>query len=211
MKSRIVSPEYNENIIYQQGSSDNENIIRYGIIPELNEQEPTPGKTTELAEILVITSYPPRECGIATYSQDLIKALDNKFSNSLSIKVCALESNGTTYPYPKKYNIFSRHHWPTEYKKLAFKINKDERIKIVLIQHEFGFYKEQEQVFLQFLYELSKPIVIVFHTVLPHPDEQLRSKIRSIAAVCESIIVMTHNSAGILTTDYGCATSKKYQ
>ena len=41
------------------------------------------------AEILFITSYPPRECGIATYSQDLIESLKNKFSNSLSIKVCA--------------------------------------------------------------------------------------------------------------------------
>jgi hypothetical protein len=30
-------------------------------------------------EILFISSYPPRECGIATYSQDLVKALNNKF------------------------------------------------------------------------------------------------------------------------------------
>ena len=33
-------------------------------------------------EILFISSYPPRECGIATYSQDLIKALNNKFNHS---------------------------------------------------------------------------------------------------------------------------------
>jgi len=162
----------------------------------------------DLAEILVITSYPPRECGIATYSQDLIKALGNKFSNSLSIKVCALESNGTTYPYPKEVQYILKTSLANEYKKLAFKINKDERIKIILFQHEFGFYQEQEQVFLEFLYELSKPIVIVFHTVLPHPDQQLRLKIRSIAAVCESIIVMTNNSAGILTHDYGVLPQK---
>ena len=55
---------------------------------------------------------------------------------------------------------------------------------------------------------LSKPVVIVFHTVLPHPDEQLKSKIKSIAAVCESIIVMTHNSAEILTNDYGLPQQK---
>jgi len=57
-------------------------------------------KLKELPEILFITSYPPRVCGIATYSQDLIKALNNKFSNSLSIKVCALESGDTSYLYP---------------------------------------------------------------------------------------------------------------
>jgi glycosyltransferase involved in cell wall biosynthesis len=208
MKSRIVSPEYNENIIYQKYSPDKENSFRSGIIPVLYEKEPTPDKMIELAEILVITSYPPRECGIATYSQDLIKAIDNKFSNSLSIKVCALESNGTTYPYHKEVQYILKTSLANEYKKLAFKINKDERIKIILIQHEFGFYKEQEQAFLQFLYELSKPVVIVFHTVLPHPDEQLKLKIRSIAAFCRSIIVMTHNSAGILTTDYGLPQQK---
>ena len=36
-------------------------------------------RETNLPEIVFITSYPPRECGIATYSQDLIFALNNKF------------------------------------------------------------------------------------------------------------------------------------
>ena len=40
-----------------------------------------------LPEIVFVTSYPPRECGIATYSQDLIKALNNKFRKSFDIKI----------------------------------------------------------------------------------------------------------------------------
>ena len=162
----------------------------------------------DLAEILFITSYPPRVCGIATYSQDLIKALNNKFSNSLSIKVCALESGDTDYPYPGEVKYILKTSFAAGYEKLASDINNDDRIKIVLIQHEFGFFKALEQAFLQFLYDLTKPVVIVFHTVLPHPDEQLTSKIQHIAAACRSIIVMTHNSAGILTTDYGLSRQK---
>ena len=96
------------------------------------------------------------------------------------------------------------------YGKLALKINKDDQIRIVLIQHEFGFFNKQEQPFLQFLNRLTKPVIIVFHTVLPHPDEMLKSNVRSIAAACESIIVMTHNSAGILINDYDLP-KKKYQ
>jgi len=88
------------------------------------------------------------------------------------------------------------------YSKMAETINADRHIKIVLIQHEFGFFKKQEHNFLKFLYELSKPVVVVFHTVLPHPDEELKSKIKSIAAFCKSIIVMTHHSANILLNDY---------
>jgi glycosyltransferase involved in cell wall biosynthesis len=162
----------------------------------------------DLTEILFITSYPPRVCGIATYSQDLIKSLNNKFSNSLSIKVCALESGNASYNYPDEVKFILDTSLAAGYKKLAQSINQDNRIKIVLIQHEFGFYIMQEQAFLEFLNELSKPVVIVFHTVLPHPDEQLISKIQRIAAVCGSIIVMTHNSAGILTTDYGIPRQK---
>jgi glycosyltransferase involved in cell wall biosynthesis len=208
MKNEIVSSPMDTGLDKFQELllPENKEYPEYALIKR--KQNSISDQKHDLAEILVITSYPPRECGIATYSQDLIKALDNKFSNSLSIKVCALESNGATYPYPKEVQYILKTSLANEYKKLAFKINKDERIEIVLIQHEFGFYKEQEQVFLQFLYELSKPVVIVFHSVLPHPDQQLRSKIRSIAAVCESIIVMTHNSAGILTTDYGLSPQK---
>jgi glycosyltransferase involved in cell wall biosynthesis len=156
----------------------------------------------EVSEILFITSYPPRECGIATYSQDLIRSLKNKFSNSLSINVCALESGNEAFPYPGEVKYILKTSIAAEYEKLALKINNNKRIQIVLIQHEFGFYKKQEPAFLQFLYELSKPVVIVFHTVLPHPDEELKAKIKAIAAICHSIIVMTNNSGDILVRDY---------
>ena len=165
-------------------------------------------KMKNKTEILFITSYPPMECGIATYSQDLIMALNNKFGNSLSIKVCALESGNTSYSYPDEVKFVLDTSLAGEYQKLSQSINKDKRIKIVLIQHEFGFYKKQEQAFLQFLHELTKPFVIVFHKILPHPDEQLRSKIMKIAAACRSIIVMTNTSAHILTDDYGVPQQK---
>ncbi len=162
----------------------------------------------DLAEILFITSYPPRECGIATYSQDLIKALNNKFSNSFSIKVCALESGDAKYLYPPEVKYSLNTSLAVEYEQLALTINKDNGIKIVMIQHEFGFFNVQEQAFLQFLYKLSKPVVIVFHSVLPHPDEKLKAKVKNIATACRSIIVMTHASSDILMNDYGVPPQK---
>ena len=163
---------------------------------------------SNLAEILVISSYPPRECGIATYSQDLIKSLNNKFSNSFNIKVCALENGKSDFNYPDevKYTLDTSH--ISTFMSLAEKINNDQHIEIVLIQHEFGFYREQEQAFLQMLYEISKPVVIVFHTVLPNPNEHLRNQVRNIASACKSIIVMTKTSADILMADYSVAAQK---
>jgi len=185
-----------------------ETIIQAENISENSSQNQVRRRTEDLSEILFISSYPPRECGIATYSQDLIKALNNKFSNSFSIKVCALESNDNTYPYPDEVKYTLKTSSPKDYATLAIKINQDRDIKIVLIQHEFGFFHKQEQVFLKFLFELTKPLVIVFHTVLPRPDEQLKSKIKSISAVCESIVVMTQTSADILTSDYSVPQQK---
>jgi glycosyltransferase involved in cell wall biosynthesis len=165
-------------------------------------------KTVNLPEILVISSYPPRVCGIATYSQDLIKALDNKFSNAFSLKVCALESGDTGYLYGSEVKYILKTSAAEEYEELALKINNDNCIKIVLIQHEFGFYKDQEQSFQQFLNSLSKPVVIVFHTVLPKPDELLIEKVQNIADACDSIVVMTNNSAQVLTNDYEVSKQK---
>ncbi len=202
MKNYSDSNRFEDEVNNQEDLFGHENSRYPAITQIISKQNPIQNNTNELAEILLITSYPPRECGIATYSQDLIKALNNKFSNSLSIKVCALETGDANYIYTNEVKYILNTSESAGFEKLASKINKDNSIKIVLIQHEFGFYRMQEQSFQNFLYKLTKPIVIVFHTVLPYPDEQLKLNINNIAAACESIVVMTHNSAGILTTDY---------
>ena len=207
MKNKTVSNANNVNNQYEVLLNLQNRLLQV-VAPMINYQNMNRVIVTDLTEILFITSYPPRECGIATYSQDMIKALNNKFSNSLSIKVCALESGRKNYEYPAEVKYVLKTSIAAVYEKLALKINNDKQVKIVLIQHEFGFYRLQEQAFLEFLYSLSKPIAIVFHTVLPHPDEQLKSKIKSVADICESIIVMTNTSAGILTKKYGVPPDK---
>jgi glycosyltransferase involved in cell wall biosynthesis len=165
-------------------------------------------RPNEVAQILVLTSYPPRECGIATYSHDLITVLKKQFGTSFSIKVCALEAGYTTNIYPNEVKYILDTSNSQGFAKLAHNINQNNQIKIVLIQHEFGFYSTQEKAFLQFLSAVKKPISIVFHSVLPHPDEMFRAKVRMISSICESIIVMTNRSSEILVNDYGIAPDK---
>ncbi len=87
-------------------------------------------------------------------------------------------------------------------------INSDPDIDTVLIQHEFGFFANSEQVFNNFLFELKKPIIIVFHTVLPGPDSLLKSKIQSIAKICDKTIVMTNNAKQILVNEYDISSDR---
>ena len=169
----------------------------------------TPVKDNALPEILFITSYPPRECGIATYSQDLIEALNNQFTDSFSLKVCALESGQSYNNYPDEVKYVLNTNESLRYVELAHAINIDKRIKLVMVQHEFGLFQHGEGVdFLKFLYRLTKPIILVFHTVLPKPDASFKLKVWHISAACESVIVMTQNASQILTSDYGVPEDK---
>ncbi len=208
MKNKILSRQNSEIVINREGLFSFDNSLYPAIIQPTVGQELLADKTNDLPEILFITSYPPRECGIATYSQDLIKAINNKFSNSLSIKVCALESGEVDFKYSDDVKYTLKTSLADSYGNVALKINNDNRIGIVLIQHEFGFFKKQEEAFIRFLSILTKPVIVVFHTVLPHPDNLLKANISNIATRCESIIVMTHNSAEILMNDYGLPAEK---
>src|SRR5688500_9097372 len=90
-----------------------------------------------LPEILFITSYPPRVCGIATYSQDLIKALNNKFNHSFKLAICALESENEKHDYPEEIKYVLNTDHPDAFTRLAKNINDNADIRIVMIQHEF--------------------------------------------------------------------------
>ena len=173
-----------------------------GLANNIGQFNPVPVESQKLAGILVITSFPPRECGIATYSQDLIKALNNKFKSSFSLKICALESGIMDYNYPQEVKYVLDTTNASEYQKLAQSINQDKNIQMVLIQHEFGFFHKQEDAFLKLIEELTKPVVIVFHTVLPKPNERLKLNVQNIANACNSIIVMTNTSSELLKNDY---------
>lgn len=172
-----------------------------------NPQKRISANGNPLPEILFITSYPPRECGIATYSQDLIKALNEKFGRSFKISICALESEDEKHRYSDEIKFVLATDDAKSYAELAENINNNHAIQLVLIQHEFGLFKN-DTYFEQFLYAVKKPIVCVFHTVLPAPNNAFKLKVQQMNDASESIIVMTHSSAEILTRDYGVEPEK---
>mgnify|MGYP001588022243 CR=1 FL=1 len=141
-----------------------------------------------LPEIVFITSYPPRECGIATYSQDLVKAMHNKFKNSFSIQICPLESDHEKHIYTGdiKYKLNTDH--PNEFIRLAHNLNDNDNIRMVVIQHEFGFFEKKGGNFKQFLNTLTKPVVLVFHTVLPKPDALFKNVFRALQVLPKPLL-----------------------
>ncbi|MEO8514640.1 MAG: glycosyltransferase [Ignavibacteria bacterium] len=166
-------------------------------------------KDKSLPEILFITSYPPRECGIANYSHDLINAIDEKFSRSYSLKVCALESNGIKRKYPAEVKYVLQTSEFEQYAELAEKINSDNNLALVFIQHEFGLFGGKYGVYInRLLCLINKPVITTFHTILPDPDMNRKKVVQDIADHSGIIIVMTTNSATILKRDYDIPAAK---
>ncbi len=161
-----------------------------------------------LPKILFVSSFPPRECGIATYTQDLIEALNNKFNESFDIEVCALESAHEKHTYGDQVKYILDTDQAQSYKTLTQNINANTDIQLVMVQHEFGLFQKQVAAFQQFLNHLNKPIVIGFHTVLPNPNASLKENVQKIAGFAASIVVMTNSSASILMKEYGIAKEK---
>ncbi|WP_395075781.1 glycosyltransferase [Flavobacterium sp.] len=162
-------------------------------------------KTTE---ILFMTSFPPRECGIATYSQDLILAINNKFKKSFDLKICALELENEIHVYPENIEYTLTTDDSNSYIELLENVNNNANIQMVLIQHEFGFFRNNEKDFHQFLQNLNKPFAIVFHTVLPNPNEILKLNVQQIAGLANKVVVMTNSSEKILIDNYGIMEDK---
>ena len=128
-----------------------------------------------LPEVLFITSYPQRECGIATYSYDLVNAIQEKFGKSFSLKVCALEAEQTNYQYANevKYIIDTKEF--EQYYSLAKKINDDKNLKLIFVQHEFGLFGgDNGEHIVRFLSMLQKPVHVsdvTAHVVLKYSHQ----------------------------------------
>ena len=175
---------------------------------DLMDELKIPTRQNQVTEILCITTYPPRECGIATYSQDLVKALNNKFNNSFKLKICPIESTNERHSYADEVEYILNTNDSNSFKKLAKAINANDNIGMVLIQHEFGLFAESKNEFEAFLDVINKPIAVVFHTVLPHPNVELQLRVKHIANLAATVIVMTNSSAKILLKDYEIANDK---
>ena len=160
-------------------------------------------------KILFLSTFPPKKCGIASFTQDLIDAIKPEITAETDIEVCALDKRINTrfYKYPVSRVIDSCQ--SDICVETAIAINKDTTVKLVCIEHEFGLYGgEMGEYLLGFLSMLEKPFIIRFHTMLPHPVAKMLSIVQAISLLAEKVIVMTKNSARIIKEDYGVIADK---
>jgi glycosyltransferase involved in cell wall biosynthesis len=156
------------------------------------------------AGVLFMGTYPPRECGIATFTKDLTDAVAENISPQVSCEILAMNDNGSNvYNYPKNVIHQINDRDVNEYIKAARIVNRMDHIKLVNIQHEFGIFGNNYGInLLAFLKELNKPAIITLHSILPSPNDDLKHVVQELAENSDAFVVMAEMGREILRNDY---------
>ncbi|MDO8730867.1 MAG: glycosyltransferase [Candidatus Omnitrophota bacterium] len=156
-------------------------------------------------KVVYLSSFPPRECGIATFTADLTGAMDDLLESVVESRIAAMNTDAVSrYHYPRQVLFQIDPYSERDYLQTAESINGMDDVKLVNVQHEFGLFGGGYGVnILSFLGALKKPSVVTFHSVLPSPNSELHRVVRSIAEKASGVTAMTNLSREILVREYG--------
>jgi hypothetical protein len=153
--------------------------------------------------ICFLGNYPPKECGIATFTEDLSLAINKKFNPEVKSRIIALNDDNHIHDYNEQVIIEINKDDIDDYIETAKKINEMDEIKLVCIQHEFGIFGgEYGNHILPFLELIEKPVAVIFHSVLPCPDTARKRIVKSLCEKSSKTIVMAKKAIDILKNDY---------
>lgn len=160
-------------------------------------------------DIAYVATYPPQECGIATFTRDLATAI-SKYTPFSDPLVVAISGEADIEPFPKivKYQI----HKPDlqSYLDAADFIN-DSTVGAVSLQHEYGIFGGPDgEYVLEFLGRLKKPIFATLHTVLFNPSPNQKRIVQEIARLAKGVIVMVKMGRNMLINNYDIPPEKVF-
>jgi glycosyltransferase involved in cell wall biosynthesis len=156
--------------------------------------------------ILNLGTYPPKQCGIATFSMDLRNSLQ---INGEDVNIMAISDNTYHYDYPAEVVFNLSQDCRSEYAQAAGFVNLNHNIDLVVIQHEYGIFggPDGENV-LDFARLLRKPYILITHTVLPRPTSQQKMILNRLGSRAAAVVCMTSKSSCLLQDLYGIASAK---
>jgi len=152
------------------------------------------------SKIVFLSTFPPTQCGIATYTQDTIKGITDVYGKSITCEICELVDTPKEKP-TQAFTLNTKNR--EEYAKVAEEINQDGAVKLVHIQHEFGLFSgNYGDHLLDFLNVIKVPVTYTFHSVIPNPNNELKTFVKLLLSYSNSVFVMTNKSKEILIKDY---------
>lgn len=164
--------------------------------------------------IAYISTYPPRECGIATFNQNLVNAVNANYPERKSPLqsgfVVALNDSEdiNEYKYPEEVKFVVRQDHQKDYIRAANYINTS-NVDVCILEHEFGIFGGESGIYiLPLINRLQKPLISILHTVLKDPSFVQKIIIREIAEQSSKVIVMSQRALDFLTDIYDIPVEK---
>jgi len=156
---------------------------------------------TSVHSVAFIGSYSPRQCGIATYTTDLLKAISAQ-NPDVNCFVVPVNDTAEGYDYPAEARFEIQEQNIDSYRTAADFLNIND-VDLVCLQHEYGIYGGTAgSHILALLRELRMPVVTTFHTVLKNPDAYQRKVLTEIARLSDRVVVMSQIAVDFLKDIY---------
>lgn len=157
--------------------------------------------------VVYISTYPPRRCGLATFTRDLVEAGDATGLLDPSAVVAISEVPGE-YAYDSHVVLEVVQDRRADYAAAAADIDRLDA-DVVNLQHEYGIFGGEDGEFVLDLVEsLRRPLVTTLHTVLSRPDPHKVRIIRRVAERSQVIVVMARRAVDLLSGVYGIPPEK---
>ena len=142
-----------------------------------------------------VSTYPPRRCGIATFTSDLAAAIGGS-------EIAVLHPGDDPPFYPSEVEHRIRKEALSDYVRTARSLS--DCADVVSIQHEYGIWGgEDGEHVLELVRGLRVPAVATLHTVLRDPTPHQRAVLLELIRLAEATVVMSSSAADLLTASYG--------
>ncbi|MFA6126918.1 MAG: glycosyltransferase [Bacteroidales bacterium] len=156
-------------------------------------------------KVVCIGNYVPRQCGIATFTENLTKAIKTVAVDDprgIDIEVIAMNDAGRSYAYPAIVAGSIDDSVKQQYLEMADRINRS-GAGICLLQHEYGIYGgDSGLLILGLLRRLEIPLITTCHTVLNRPGYHQKAVMEKICHYSSRVVVMSKLAKNFLQDIY---------